>query len=363
MGYNSWYDLECTGAMNETTLRMTADAMVAKGLVGVGFEYLNLDDCWAAGRDAQGVVYPEASRFPSGMKALADYAHNKSLKFGVYTDRGNNTCAGRPGSLDHEEIDALTYASWGVDYLKEDSCYASTDHQTAFDEYGKMRDSLAASGRPIYFSLCGWESWYAPVGASLGNSWRIGQDDVNWKGILVNINVMATVAQYSAPGGWNDPCLLLSIDATGAEVVTPLQSRAQFSMWAVMTAPLLISGSVLKMTPYTLQTYTNKDVIAVNQDPLGHGGIRVAGDDLPTSPTNVWGKTLTNNRVAMVFLNVGSVEATVTCPQSCLAQLNITSLSQKTVKDLWSGNTTNPTNDSLSFTLQPDGGHVMVLVY
>ncbi|CAJ1371411.1 unnamed protein product [Effrenium voratum] len=281
MGYNSWYDLECSEAMNETTLRRVADAMVAKGLVTLGYRYLNLDDCWAKSRDGSGQLVADQAKFPSGtLKPLADYVHSKGLLFGTYTDRGELTCAGRPGAARHEEIDAQTYAAWGVDYLKEDSCNASTDHETAFAEYGRMRDALNASGRPVLFSLCGWNSWYAPVGRQLGNSWRIGPDDTNWPGILQNIDAMSGLERYAGPGGWNDPCLLLSATWSRTLRVTALQTRAQFSMWAVLAAPLLISGSVLDMEDETLATYSNEEIIAVNQDPAGHQGFRVLGGKL-----------------------------------------------------------------------------------
>ena len=130
------------------------------------------------------------------LRPLADYVHSKGLKFGTYTDRGTQTCGGKPGALQHEKIDAQTYAAWTIDYLKEDSCHASGDHDTAFKEYGAMRDALNATGRPILFSLCGWNSWYAPVGKTLGNSWRIGPDDTNWPGVLSNININAYLSMY-----------------------------------------------------------------------------------------------------------------------------------------------------------------------
>eukprot|EP01121_Diplochlamys_sp_Union-15-3_P001049 TRINITY_DN1090_c0_g1_i1.p1 TRINITY_DN1090_c0_g1~~TRINITY_DN1090_c0_g1_i1.p1 ORF type:complete len:520 (+),score=61.44 TRINITY_DN1090_c0_g1_i1:109-1668(+) len=280
MGYNSWYDLTCSSAMNEDVIKQTADAMVSTGLAKLGYQYINMDDCWAEGRYNNGTVYPDFTKFKSGIKALADYIHSKGLKFGVYTDRGNLTCGGRPGALGHEKIDAETYASWGVDYVKEDSCYASGDHDIAFEEYGRMRDALNATGRPIYFSLCGWSSWYAPKGWDLGNSWRIGPDDTNWAGILQNIDIDASLAEYASPGGWNDPCLLLGKTYDNTPRVTELQSRFQFNMWSILSAPLLISANIRNLSPYDLETYSNSEVIAVNQDPLGKQGIRLAGGPL-----------------------------------------------------------------------------------
>ncbi len=160
-----------------------------------------------------------------------------------------------------------------VSYLKEDSCNAPGDHATAFKEYGLMRDGLNKTGRPILFSLCGWSAWYAPPdpalgyggGKTLGNSFRIGPDDTNWNGVLKNIDINANLAPYAGPGGWNDPCLLLAETYSGTLRQTMIQTRTQFSMWAVMASPLLISANVRHMSTYNLETYKNKEVIAVNQ--------------------------------------------------------------------------------------------------
>lgn len=163
---------------------------------------------------------------------------------------------------------------------QEDSCNAASDHETAFAEYALMRDGLNATGRPIFFSLCGWNAWYAAVGGALGNSARIGQDDSNWGGILVNIDDMAPLWPYSGPGYANDPCLLLGAASDGSQTVTELQSRAQFSMWAVLRAPLLLSQSVVNMTASRLATYSNAEVIGVSRDTLGRQGLRLKGGAL-----------------------------------------------------------------------------------
>jgi len=279
MGYNSWYDWQSN--MKEDQLRKSVDAMVSQGLVDLGYTYFNLDDCWSKGRYANGSQFADPEYFPSGtLKPLADYAHSKGMKFGTYTDRGTHTCAGRPGALGHEKIDADTYASWGVDYLKEDSCNAAGDQTTAFAEYSNMSMALNSTGRPIFFSLCGWHDWYAPIGAKIANSWRIGPDDTNWHGVLANIDINANLAAYAAPGGWNDPCLLLAEEWTGVQRMTEAQTRAQFNMWAIMASPLLISANVINMSATNLATYKNKEVIAVNQDPLGKQGTRVMGGSL-----------------------------------------------------------------------------------
>ena len=219
MGYNSWYDTQCN--VNESSIRDTASKIIELGFDKLGYKYINIDDCWADGRYTNGTVYAKAPEFNITLKPLANYIHSLGLKFGVYTDRGTNTCAGRPGSHNYEEIDAFTYAEWGVDYLKEDSCHATGDHLEAYAEYAKMRDALNNTGRPIFFSLCGWNEWYTQIGASLGNSWRIGSDDGNWNAILSDIddNGNNPNEKYSGPGGWNDPCLLVGTDMEGILII------------------------------------------------------------------------------------------------------------------------------------------------
>ncbi len=173
MGWNSWNRFQCD--VSEALVRQTADALVATGLRDAGYVYLNIDDCWQGTRDAQGLIQPDATRFPGGMKALAGYVHSRGLKFGVYSDAGTMTCAKRPGSHGFEEKDAQQYASWGVDYLKYDWC--STDGIKARDAYGAMRDALARSGRPIALSICEWgQSQPWSWAGSVGNLWRTTGD-------------------------------------------------------------------------------------------------------------------------------------------------------------------------------------------
>jgi len=341
MGYNTWYDL--MGELNENNLKASVDVFVQLGLKELGYEYFNLDDMWAAGRYANGTLYADETKFPSRtLFPLAEYVHGKGLKFGTYTDRGTKTCGGKPGALGHEKLDAATYASWGVDYLKEDSCNAPTDHISAFQEYGLMRDALNETGRPILFSLCGWESWYAPEGNALANSWRIGPDDTNWNGVLVNININSNLAQYAVPGAFNDPCLLLSTDWQNNQRVTPLQSRAQFSMWVIMASPLLISGNIRNMSKYVIETYTNADAIGINQDKLGKQGVRALGSNLTTTDTkaddtNVWIKKLENDGIALAFINVGAEKASVLCDAVCFSNGGIEEGITLCGKEVYSG--------------------------
>jgi alpha-galactosidase len=277
--------------------------------------------------------------FPHGIKYIADYVHSKGLKFGIYTDRGTKTCAGRPGSEGYEKKDAQTYASWGVDYLKEDSCYASSDHNTAFQQYGLMRDSLNATGRDIYFSLCGWNSWYAPEGWSLGNSWRIAGDCNTWPNVQNAIDVNVPLTNYAKPGGWNDPDMLIGSDPSTAAHLSQAQSRTMFSLWAVMAAPLLIGSNIRSLNAWDLQTYSNTEIIAVNQDPAGKQGVRLSGGNLVNgaSSYNVWGRKLQDGSAVLNFLNNNNKTAEdITCEGACFTALGFKSTDQLKVRDLWS---------------------------
>ena len=152
MGWNSWNKFGCD--VSEALIQAAADAMVSSGMQAAGYRYIVIDDCWHGQRDAQGFIQPDPVRFPSGIKALADYIHSRGLKFGIYSDAGWKTCGGRPGSRGHEYQDALKYAEWGVDYLKYDWCF--TEDLAAKGAYITMREALRAAGRPIVFSLCEW---------------------------------------------------------------------------------------------------------------------------------------------------------------------------------------------------------------
>jgi len=356
MGYNTWYDFMCK--LNEADVRGAADALVEQGLTELGYNYVNIDDCWASGRFKNGTVFPN-TQFPSGMKALADYVHALGLKFGVYTDRGTKTCAGFPGSQGYETVDANTYAAWGVDFLKEDSCYAVNDPVAAFPQYGKMRDALKATGRPILFSLCGWNQWYAPNGDGLGHMWRIAGDGNSWKNVVQNMNVLANIWYCAGPGAWNDPDMLLGTSPTSAIYLTQDQSRLQFSVWSVATVPLIIGSSILKLNPFDLQTYTNKFLIGVNQDPSGVVGRRIAGNqlsfttDLKTGTQwNVWSKTLPSGVAVLVFLNIANVSTSVTCDTICVRQTGIQQFAQQgiDVYDAWTNQTLGQLDVTIGWT-------------
>ena len=289
MGWNSWYDLAggtSVVAMNESMVMRTADAMVALGLRELGYRYVNLDDGYVDGRDAStGKLFASRERFPSGMRNLSRYVHARGLRFGVYTARCAQTCCLHPGSLNHEQLDAQTMAlDWEVDFIKEDSCAGCPAGSDSLQQYTKFSDALNKTGRPVVFALCGISSNYFPNASAVGNMWRIGTDDGSWNTVLDNVDAAVGKSQLAGPGGWNDPCMLNSRDYQGRPLLTELQVKAQFSVWAVLAAPLIISGTLLRMSAETLAVYTNPEVIAVSQDPLGHAGERLSGNN--TAPVS-----------------------------------------------------------------------------
>ncbi|PIA35327.1 hypothetical protein AQUCO_03500016v1 [Aquilegia coerulea] len=274
MGWNSWNHFHCD--IQETLIRETADAMVSTGLAAVGYEYINLDDCWGElNRDSQGNLQPKASTFPSGIKALADYVHSKGLKLGIYSDAGVQTCSmTMPGSLGHEEQDAKTFASWEVDYLKYDNCHnTGSSPKERFPVMGK---ALLNSGRSIYFSLCEWgdedPATWAP---SIGNSWRTtGDIEDNWGSMISRADENDKWASYAGPGAWNDPDML----EIGNGGMTTEEYRSHMSIWALVKAPLLIGCDIRSMSNESYELLSNKEVIAVNQDRLGVQGKKVKKD-------------------------------------------------------------------------------------
>jgi alpha-galactosidase len=329
MGWNSWNKFACN--VSDTLIRETADAMVTTGMKDAGYRYVVIDDCWQVKRAPDGRIEADPERFPAGMKALADYVHSKGLKFGVYSDAGTGTCQNRPGSKDHETVDAKTYAEWGVDYLKYDWC--NSQGQDTRESYGRMSRALAESGRPIVFSICEWGStkpWlWAP---GIGQLWRATGDiqdcwdcSRSWGGMGVShiIDLVADLYPYAGPGHWNDPDML----EVGNGGMTPEEYRAHFGLWALMAAPLMAGNDLRSMSPETLEILANHDVIAVDQDPLGVQGRRVRDD----GAHEVWMKPLADGSRAVILLNRGSEAAEISVSWDEVGL----SKGKARVRDLW----------------------------
>ncbi|XP_058097779.1 alpha-galactosidase 1-like isoform X4 [Magnolia sinica] len=295
MGWNSWNHFYCK--IEEKIIRETVDALVSSGLAKLGYHYVNIDDCWAElNRDSKGNLVPRKSTFPSGIKALADYVHSKGLKLGIYSDAGYQTCSGTmPGSLGYEEKDAMTFASWGIDYLKYDNC--NNDDSKPTVRYPVMTRALMKAGRPIFFSLCEWGDLHPALwGFKVGNSWRTTNDiSDNWQSMVSRADMNEVYADLARPGGWNDPDML----EIGNGGMTNDEYIAHFSLWAISKAPLLIGCDVRNMTKETMAIIGNKEVIEINQDPLGIQAkkVRMIGD------CEVWAAPLTGYRMAVLFVN------------------------------------------------------------
>jgi alpha-galactosidase len=330
MGWNSWNKFACD--VSEQLIRETADALVASGMKDAGYQYVVIDDCWQVARDSVGNIVVDPDRFPSGMEALADYVHAKGLKFGVYSDAGTKTCQGRPGSRGYEYQDARTYAAWGVDYLKYDWCASST--QNAEASYRLMRDALDHSGRLITFSICEWgrnKPWLWATG--VGHLWRTTGDiqdcwdcrrDWGGYGWVHILDLQVGLESYAGPGHWNDPDML----EVGNGGMTTEEYGAHFSMWAMLAAPLMAGNDIRSMTPEIREILTNREVIAVDQDPLGRQGRKIRDD----GDVEVWAKELADGSRAVALLNRDTTAATVTVSWP---EIGYTARLEAVVRDLW----------------------------
>ena len=299
MGFNTWNKFGCN--VDEKLIRETADAMVETGMLEAGYKYLVIDDCWQVDRDPSGRIIADPQRFPGGMKALADYVHSKGLKFGLYSDIGPKTCAGRPGAAGHFDIDAATYAEWGIDYIKVDWC--NCDDLNAPEEYARFRDALNKAGRPIVLSICEWgrnDPWKWAKG--VGQLWRTTSDiGDDWQSVVWIAGANSRLADAAGPGGWNDPDML----EVGNGGMTFDEYKTHFSLWAVMAAPLMAGNDLRGMSEETKSILLNKEVIAVDQDPLGVQGRVVIERGYGGQ---VWMKPLSDGSKAVAFVNYSDRE-------------------------------------------------------
>jgi len=375
MGWNSWNPYGKN--VSEAVIKETADAMASSGLKDLGYSYIVIDDIWQGGRDSvSGLLYPDNERFPSGIRALADYVHSKGLRFGIYSDAGTMTCGNMPGSFGYEEKDARLFAEWGVDYLKYDYCHcpdygsANNDYRMAIARYKAMGDAIRATGRPIVFSICEWGPrspwlWGREVGGQL---WRTSYDVADiWDkprnesspiGILTSIDVMTNLGRFSGPGGWNDPdMLVIGLKNSGfikGGGCTDAEYRTQMSMWCMFSAPLMLGCDLKDMSPATKSIIMNRDIIAIDQDSLGIQAFRVISRD----GIDAWKKPLSGNRVAIAFLNRNSTEKKVTAAYS---DLELDPASEYSAYDVWKHEEVKNGTGELSSSLRSHECQVFVL--
>jgi alpha-galactosidase len=359
MGWNSWNTFQCN--ITETLIRQIADTFVSSGMQAVGYQYVNVDDCWMDGRDASGNLRWNATKFPAGIPALAEYVHAKGLKLGIYETPNTRTCVGiyggvaatvAVGSLGHETADAQTFASWGVDYLKYDKC------QGPLSAFAVMRDALRATGRPIFYSINPGDGTGCPPNTcsitppTIANMWRIGFDiNGSWASMIGLVDQDANLFAYAGPGHWNDPDMM-----EVGNGLTDTEGRTHFSLWAILAAPLIAGNDLRSMSTATTTTLTNSEVIAVDQDPLGTQGRLVAS---PGANLQVWSKTLsgTNTR-AVALLNRGTATASITAQWSALG----IPTGAATVRDLWSHSDLGIFSGSYTASSVPSHGVVMLKV-
>ncbi len=351
MGWNSWNKF--ASHVSDQVVREIADAMVRNGMRDAGYIYVNIDDTWEGERDAQGNIQTN-SKFPD-MKALAAYVHSKGMKLGIYSSPGPQTCARYEGSFQHEQQDARTYASWGIDYLKYDWCSAHNvyEQQSMPAVYAKMGQALLATGRPIVFSLCQYgeldsPTWAAKVG---GNLWRTtGDIGDNWQSMsTIGFDKQVDLWKYSGPGHWNDPDML----EIGNGGMTDIEYRTHMSLWCLLAAPLLAGNDLRSVTPAILDILTNKEVIAVDQDLLGKQAKRVEKN----GELEVWARPLQGGAFAVGLFNRSLSPAKVT------AQWTDIGLTGKArVRDLWAHADRGEAADEFSAEVAPHGVVMLKLI-
>ncbi len=341
--------------INENAVKKMADAMVKNGMVSAGYRYIIIDDGWQGGRDNKNNIIPDQNKFPSGIKALADYCHQHDIKLGIYSDAAQLTCAGYTASDGFEEQDAKTFADWGIDYLKYDYCNAPEDSATAKIRYKKMAEALTRSGRDIVFSICEWgnrQPWNWAVNAG-GQLWRTTADIRDkWQsktppqtpndlhhlgaGIMDVVDINTELYLYAGKGRWNDPDMLNvglygkkgpSGDLGGVGC-SDVEYQSQFSLWCMMSSPLTVSCNIDSMNEATRKILLNKNMIAVDQDSLGKQAIRKVKD----SVWNVFVKPLANGDYAIAVLNRSDKTLSY---KTDFSSLDIDG--NYIIKDLWSG--------------------------
>ena len=316
MGWSSWntFGRHLTGEL----IKEVADAMVANGMRDLGYAYINIDDFWQlAERGADGHMQVDKEKFPDGIKPIADYLHERGFKLGIYSDAADKTCGGVCGSYGHEVTDANDFASWGVDLLKYDYCNAPDGRQDAMERYTVMGKALRATGRSIVFSICEWGQrepwkWAKSVGGhywrttgDIGDHWSNAVTGPGW-GVMEITDINGKLDNYAGPGGWNDPdMLIVGISGKSMSIAdaksgcSDEQYRSHMSLWCMMASPLLSGNDVRDMTSVTLETLTNPEIIAINQDVLGRQAERVIRHD----KYDVWAKPLSDGSVAVMCLN------------------------------------------------------------
>lgn len=340
MGWLSWNSVQ--GNISQKIIEQAVELFQNKGLYECGWNHIMMDDLWQGTRKADGTPQPNASRFPNGLKTVADYVHKNGMKFGLYTDAADRTCAGAFGSYGYEEIDAKTYAEWGVDVVKCDYCYAPDDVETAKKRYKALADAFAAAGNNTMLYICEWGvrepwKWGAEVG---GRCWRISQDVRDcWTGsgsgvgVVQSIEAMKNLAAYQGVNRFNDSDMLCTgLHATGKSSndlcggtgagMTDDEYATQFALWCMWSSPMALSFDPSKntLTDADFKLLRNKELIALNQDRMGQQG------DLISEADNlvVFAKDCENGDVALSVTNMSNSEKQATFDFTAIPALDPT---------------------------------------
>lgn len=371
MGWISWNLFE--GNINETLVKEIADAMVEEGLRDLGYQYIILDDLWQGGRDADGKIFPDPDKFPSGMKALGEYIHSKGLKFGIYTDAAEWTCAGVTGSYGFEKEDAETYAEWGVDYIKCDYCNAPEDIWSAMERYGKFIEEVRRVNPETVFALCEWGQrspwlWGKEIGANLWrttwdlrDTWEHGKYSSGHNGIMEALDRQVGLEKYAGPGHWNDPDILMvglngkgnSASANGAAGCSVVEYEAHMGLWALLSAPLLMCCDVRALDDESKRILMNGEILAINQDPLGKQASRIGKEGV----CEIWAKELKDGSFAIGFLNRDDEKA-----REITLDLDELKMESANARDLWQKKDLGLFRKQISITAEPHQCRVIRMV-
>lgn len=356
MGWNSWNTFGEN--INEKLIFETADTFVAAGLPEKGYEYLVIDDCWSLKeRDEKGCLTADPAKFPHGMKAVADYVHSKGLKFGMYSCAGNLTCAGYPGSFEHEFTDARTFADWGVDFLKYDYCYHSPIIHGKY-LYRRMGLALENCGRDICFSACSWgadetQEWIKTTGASM---WRSTGDIFDtWESVKDLVRQQEKLHPYNGVGCFNDMDMLIvgmyGKGNVGLKGCNDVQYRTHFSLWALLGSPLMIGCDIRDMNKETVDILTNEELIRINQDRTCRQPVKLTatwcGENLV-----MYSRQLENGELAIGFFNLGDDKAVARLNLDELGLPHSTGMTLE-VKEVWTGEQYKVKNSTMSKELEP----------
>jgi len=359
MGWNSWNAFH--GDINEQKIRGIADAMVESGMHDAGYTYLVIDDGWMADkRNSEGKLVADPNKFPSGINALSDYIHSKGLMFGLYQDRGHLTCMRLPGSFGYEQVDMDTFAAWGVDYIKLDSCYAEINGRKSSDDFGVFKECIIKTGRPMILSMANYTdpSW-AWGGQEIGHLWRTSFDvrpqmgsvyycaDTSAGDIVIH-PAFNGLWQFAGPGHWNDPDMLQV-----GNLKTDIENKAHFSLWCILAAPLMAGNDLRNMSETVRNILNAEELIKVNQDPRGIQGYKVHDD----GDHEIYNKPLWDGTTAVLLLNKGDRKADITVTWDKIGLRG-----RQMVRDLWQGKNLGYYSGSFTAEGLPRHGHMLIKV-